>query len=58
MALTAAGADASWYMLMSLLVSHPAIYSRLRARAVLIDRTFGILLVLLALSVGYRALLA
>ena len=58
MALTVGITDASWYMLMGLLVSHPAVYRKLRERAAMIDRVFGVLLILLALSVFYRALSA
>jgi len=56
MALTVGLTDATWYVLMAAMVSHPAIYQRLRERSALIDRVFGVLLLLLALSVFYRAL--
>ena len=48
--------DTLWYLFIALLVSHALFYQRLRARAGLIDRCFGVILILLAASVAYRAL--
>lgn len=48
--------DTLWYLFIALLVSHALFYQRLRARARLIDRCFGVILILLAASVAYRAL--
>ncbi len=56
MVLTVGVTDAAWYVLMASLVSHPAFLARLRRSAALIDRAFGIILILLALSVAIRAL--
>lgn len=56
MVLTVWFTDTLWYVFIALLVSHPLFYQRLRARAQLIDRCFGVILILLALSVIYRAL--
>jgi threonine/homoserine/homoserine lactone efflux protein len=56
MAATVWFTDTLWYLFIALLVSHAVFYERLRARARLIDRCFGVILILLALSVVYRAL--
>ena len=56
MAATVWFTDTLWYLFIALLLSHPVFYERLRDRAQLIDRSFGVILILLALSVGYRAL--
>jgi len=49
--------DASWYSLVVALVSHNALRAGLEKYAVLIDRVFGVLLLVLAISVILRALL-
>lgn len=51
MALTAAGIDTLWYLLVVLLLSHSHILELLRQKAVFIDRCFGILLLFLAARV-------
>lgn len=51
MALTAAGIDTVWYLLVVLLLSHSAILTGLRRKAHLLDRLFGFLLLLLAVRV-------
>ena len=56
MAATVWFTDTLWYLFIALLVSHARFYQRLRARARLIDRCFGVLLILLAASVAYRAI--
>ena len=48
--------DTLWYLVVALLVSHSLFYERLRARAQLIDRCFGVLLIVVALTVAIRAL--
>ena len=48
--------DACWYSLIVALVSRKAFLKRLQRSAVLIDRVFGIILIVLALSVLLRAL--
>lgn len=48
MALTAAGIDAVWYLLVALLLSHSSVLGALRSRAGQLDKVFGLLLVLLA----------
>lgn len=55
MALTVGVIDAGWYILMAVLVSHPIIYVRLREKSELIDRLFGVLLLILAASVFFNA---
>jgi len=47
----------SWYSLIVTLVSRKAFLKRLQHSAVLIDRVFGVLLIVLALNVLLRALL-
>ena len=49
--------DAAWYSLVVLLVTHHTFIDRLRGNAVLIDRIFGALLIVLALTVVVRAVL-
>lgn len=49
--------DALWYSLVAMLVSHPTVLERLQARSVLIDRVFGVLLLVLGATVMLRALL-
>lgn len=56
MAATVLIIDAAWYSLVVLLVTHRTFVDRLRDNAVLIDRIFGALLILLALTVVVRAL--
>ncbi len=51
MALTAAGIDTVWYLLVVLLLSHSVILAGLRRRAHLLERLFGLLLLLLAVRV-------
>jgi threonine/homoserine/homoserine lactone efflux protein len=46
-----AGIDTVWYVLVALALSHSAILDSLRQRAVLVDRVFGVVLLLLALRV-------
>jgi threonine/homoserine/homoserine lactone efflux protein len=48
--------DACWYSLIVALVSRKAFLKRLQRSAVLIDRVFGVILIVLALSVLLRAL--
>ncbi|AGF76668.1 putative threonine efflux protein [Desulfocapsa sulfexigens DSM 10523] len=48
MALTAAFIDAGWYLLVVLVLSHSKVLSVLRSRAALLEKVFGILLLLLA----------
>lgn len=47
--------DACWYSLIVALVSHPRFLERLQRSAKLIDQVFGVILILLALSVMLRA---
>ena len=49
--------DASWYALIVVLVSRKTFVEKLRRSARLIDRVFGVILIVLALSVLVRALL-
>jgi len=56
MAATVGVIDAGWYALVVALVSRPAFLDRLRRGARYIDRGFGVLLIVLALSVAYSAL--
>lgn len=56
MAATVWFTDTLWYVSIALLISHPLFYQRLRARAQLIDRCLGMILIVLALGVVYRAL--
>ena len=48
--------DAGWYSLIVALVSRKTFLKRLQRSAVLIDRVFGVILIMLALSVWLRAL--
>ena len=48
---TAAGIDALWYSVVALMVSRPMILERIRGKGVLLNRTFGLILVVLAISV-------
>ena len=52
MALTAGIIDALWYALVALVLSHSAILERLRARARMLDRLFGLILIALAIRVA------
>ncbi|MDE0977309.1 MAG: LysE family translocator [Arenicellales bacterium] len=52
MALTAGVIDALWYALVALALSHSAILDRLRARARMLDRLFGLILIALAVRVA------
>lgn len=49
--------DALWYSLIAILVSHPAFFDRLQRSSVTIDRVFGVILIVVALGVLYRALM-
>lgn len=49
--------DAAWYSLIVLLVSHPVFFERLQRYSATIDRVFGVILIALALTVMYRAVL-
>jgi len=55
MALTVGVTDAGWYCIMAALVSQPRFLRNLQRSAVLIDRVFGVILILLAATVAYRA---
>ncbi len=48
--------DAAWYALVVILVSHPAFFERLQRSGAVIERVFGVILIVLALTVTYRAL--
>ena len=48
---TAAGIDTLWYSLVSILLAQTAVLSRLQRRATLLNRLFGGILILLAVSV-------
>jgi threonine/homoserine/homoserine lactone efflux protein len=50
--------DAAWYCLVVALISREVFLKRLRASARLIDRCFGVILILLALSVVLRSVTA
>jgi threonine/homoserine/homoserine lactone efflux protein len=50
--------DAAWYSLIVALVSHPAVLGKLQSHSALIDRLFGIILLLLGCTVMLRALMA
>ena len=52
MATTAGIIDALWYALVALVLSHSAILERLRRRAALLDRIFGVILLALAVRVA------
>lgn len=56
MAATVTVTDAGWYCLVIALITHKGFIGRLRNNAVLIDRVFGVILILLALTVLVRAL--
>lgn len=51
MASTAAVIDAGWYLLVVLILSHSKVLTVLRRRAALLDRIFGVLLLLLAVRI-------
>jgi len=51
MALTAALTDATWYLLVALILSHSKVLGLLRRKAGLLDKIFGLLLLLLALKI-------
>ena len=51
MASTAGFIDAGWYLIVVLVLSHSRVLDVLRSRAVLLDRVFGVLLVLLAVRI-------
>jgi len=51
MALLAAGIDAAWYVVVALALSHSAMLERLRRRAGVLDRIFGVILIVLAVRV-------
>ncbi len=53
MALTAAFIDAGWYLLVVLVLSHSKVLSVLRSRAALLEKVFGILLLLLAFRIVF-----
>ena len=57
MVVTVGVTDAGWYSLIVALVSRKAFLKRLQRSAVLIDRVFGVILIVLALSVWLRALM-
>lgn len=48
---TAGGIDATWYIIVALVLSHSAVLGRLRRYAHLLDRVFGIILIALAIRV-------
>ena len=52
MGLTAGVIDVLWYALVALALSHSAILDRLRARALVLDRLFGLILIALAVRVA------
>lgn len=54
MVATALATDASWYLLVAALVSRQRFLERLRASSAMIDRCFGILIIVLALVVLWR----
>jgi threonine/homoserine/homoserine lactone efflux protein len=56
MVVTVGVTDACWYSLIVALVSRKTFLKRLQRSAVLIDRVFGVILIMLALSVWLRAL--
>ncbi|QSX30678.1 LysE family translocator [Shewanella cyperi] len=49
--------DGLWYTLVALMLSHPQLLPKLRARAALIDRLSGVVLILLGLRVIWTQLL-
>ena len=51
MALTAGVVDALWYIIVALVLSHSLVIDRLRAKARLLDRLFGVILIGLAVTV-------
>ena len=51
MAITAAGIDAGWYLLVALALSHSWVLAFLRRKVGLLDKTFGFLLIFLAIRV-------
>jgi len=50
--------DAAWYCAIAMAVSHPTLLAQLERRSDLIDSVFGVLLIVLALTVLVRVLLA
>ena len=52
MAATAGVIDALWYIIVAVALSHSIILERLRARARLLDRLFGLILIALAIRVA------
>lgn len=56
MALTAATIDAGWYLLVVLVLSQSKILGALRNRAVLLEKVFGVLLLLLSLRIVLSSL--
>ena len=52
MAATAGVIDALWYIIVAMVLSHSIILERLRARARLLDRLFGLILIALAIRVA------
>ena len=52
MAATAGVIDALWYIIVAVVLSHSIILERLRARACLLDRLFGLILIALAIRVA------
>jgi len=52
MAATAGVIDALWYIIVAVVLSHSIILERLRARARLLDRLFGLILIALAIRVA------
>mgnify|MGYP001156701001 FL=1 len=46
---TAGGIDIAWYILVALVLSHTAVLDRLRRRAHIFDRVFGVILLALAI---------
>lgn len=51
MAAVSAGVDALWYIAVAMMVSHPAVIARLRRSAAVINKVFGVLLILVAARV-------
>jgi threonine/homoserine/homoserine lactone efflux protein len=58
MATTVGVTDAAWYSLIVLLITHRAFLDKLQKRAGLINKAFGVILILLALTVVLRAVLS
>ena len=51
---TAGGIDIIWYILVALVLSHTAVLDRLRRRAHIFDRVFGVILLGLAITQPLR----